>query len=204
MSDILSLLTTCLSAATEPEPRERRGRKGAFGGTLWSVNVPVAQSTIQRILKYATDKERFVYEGNWASLIGLRATDAGLIATISSEVRGHKLTASLAVDYANADERTLCTGGWLKLQYGEVRLFPTQLLPTITATSFGAIISLRAAVRRRRTFLTRWIMGEYQEFELRGFRLTPTDGQLLTGSEWFDVVTPRFVWAALPVEVDSK
>lgn len=204
MSDILSAATACLTACTQPEPRQRRARKGTFAGSLWSVNVPVSKSTVQRVLKYATDKERFIYEGNWGTLVGLRATDEGLVVTVSCEVQGRSVNASLTVGYANDLERQLFTGEWVAVKHGEVRLFPTQLLPTVTATSFGAVVSIKAAVRRRTPWLLRWLKGEWITVELQGLRVTPTWGEVLTGSAGLDFVTPRLNWTEPPVEVESK
>jgi len=211
MNDVISLFSTCLAACGEPQPEQRRGKRGdAYGGPLTSREVPVARSTVEKVLRYAKDNERFVYQGNWASLIGLSAMDSGLVASISSEFGGRQVTASLTIGYANDFETQLFSGEWTrvytsKLVTAEVRVFPTKLLPTVTYTSFGAVVSLKAGIRRRRWWLGRLIWGEWQTFELQGFRITPTYGEPITDSKALDYITPRFTWkdddkAAMQVE----
>lgn len=191
-SDVLSLLTSCLTASQQPE-RSRRGRLAddAVGGPLWSIKVSVSPSLIERIIDYAIHQELTI-GGVTGRLESVTATDDGITVKVSGDAWDRASKGEATVGYAKGEqgdmERTLCTGKWLQLKYGRVRV--TRLLPTVVPKPYGADIRIGAEFQRPGFFS--WLVNSHlSHFELHRTKVVP----VLT-SKFKTFVAPdiQFVW----------
>lgn len=200
--DYLTLATSCLSACCEKPERQRRARKGAVAGPLWSVNVPIPTSIIDRVLMYAADQRVYI-DGHWGSLKSVTANENGVTVNAMGVVYERDVELTARIGFANDDERTLCNGRWLVKPHGEVRL--AHLVPIITKTSYGAFVAIGAAARRKAGWPASMFAGEYYDADIKGFELTRTGAEIITTSRAKNFILPHINFvqpepAALQVE----